>query len=976
MKLHSVRIRMLITMILLLLIQGTIYAASDMPIYTDNIGPDWQNWSWNTTVNPSVASPAHSGSLSMGVTFTAAWAGLYLHASNAINLSAYERISFWIHGGSGNQYMRLVIDGNDSSSYSFRAQANTWVKIDIPLVELGSPSSLSDIYWQDTTGAAQPAFYLDDIGLVAATGPQPPPSSGPTLTINAGNQRHTISDDIYGMNYADEDLASDLQLPVRRWGGNSTTRYNWQIDVYNVGSDWYFENIPAQNSGVTSLPNGSSADRFVEQDRRTATKTIMTIPLIGWTPKRRLENHPYDCGFKVSLYGSQQSTDSWDPDCGNGVRSSGSDITGNAATDTSTAITADFATAWVNHLVGRYGKASAGGVAYYNLDNEPMLWNSTHRDVHPQPTTYDEMQTRTFSYAAAIKSADSSAKTLGPVLWGWCAYFYSAKDGCGVGTDYTSHGSTPFVPWYLQQMKAYETQHGTRILDYLDLHHYPQASGVALSSAGNSTTQALRLRSIRSLWDPSYMDESWISDTQQGGVAVQLIPRMKTWVNQNYPGTKLAITEYNWGALDHINGAIAQADILGIFGREGLDLATLWGPPDSGQPGAFAFRMYRNYDGLRNTFGDISVQAASADQSLLSTYAAERTSDGALTVIVINKTSGALTSAVSLSGVTPSGPARVFRYSPALTGAIEPLDDQIVSAGGFTATFAANSISLFVIPQGQTNARSLSAITSGPGSGTLTSTTPGVVCNVTSCSGLMQQGTMAVITATAATGSIFGGWTGCSSVTGQTCTITMDADKQAIASFNLSQTTLTVTASGNGSGAISSADGKINFSFPAVSVASTSYPYGTATILTATATAGVIASWSSGCDATGGTTAKATCTVNSMTASRNAMIAFSSANITVVKPNGGEVLKQRTAATISWSFTGNPGAYVKIELLKAGIVVRTIASKTSTGRSGSGSYSWKPSAVDIPGNDYTVRITSTSSSLYSDASNAPFSIIK
>jgi len=143
----------------------------------------------------------------------------------------------------------------------------------------------------------------------------------------------------------------------------------------------------------------------------------------------------------------------------------------------------------------------------------------------------------------------------------------------------------PFVSWYLQQMNAYEQQNGRRILDYLDLHYYPQAGGVALSSEGGASTQALRLRSTRSLWDASYIDESWISDTAPGGEAVRLIPRMRDWVNSYYPGTKLAITEYNWGGLESINGALAQADALGIFGREGLDMATLWAPPSSIQPG-------------------------------------------------------------------------------------------------------------------------------------------------------------------------------------------------------------------------------------------------------------------------------------------------------------------------------------------------------------------------------------------------------
>jgi hypothetical protein len=400
----------------------------------------------------------------------------------------------------------------------------------------------------------------------------------------------------------------------------------------------------------------------------------------------------------VTKYGPQDSVDEWDTNCGNGVHTDGTtNITGNDPADTSIAIGVDFVAAWINHLTGNYGTAANGGVAYYNLDNEPMLWDSTHRDVHPQPTTYDEMRDKTYQYAAVVKSADPSAKTLGPVLWGWCAYFYSAMDGCSSGSDYQNHGNTPFAPWYLQQMKVYEQQHGLRILDYLDLHYYPAAKGVSLSPAGNSTTQALRLRSTRSLWDSSYIDESWISDLALGGIATNMIPRMKNWVDNYYPGTKIAITEYNWGALDHINGALAQADVLGIFGREGLDMATLWGPPDSSQPGAFAFRIYQNYDGAGSRFGDIGVQATSSDQGTLSVYAAQRSADSAVTVVIINKTANGLTSSVSLAGFSPLQTAAGYQYSATDLSAIVQLSDKQIMGNAFSANFPANSITLLVM---------------------------------------------------------------------------------------------------------------------------------------------------------------------------------------------------------------------------------------------------------------------------------------
>ena len=258
----------------------------------------------------------------------------------------------------------------------------------------------------------------------------------------------------------------------------------------------------------------------------------------------------------------------------------------------------------------------------------------------------------------------------------------------------------PFVPWYLQQMQAYEAQHGVRLLDYLDLHYYP-ASGVSLTDAGDAARQALRLRSTRSLWDPTYVDESWIADAGPDGGIVRLIPRMREWVAANYPGTKLAVTEYNFGGLEHINGALTQADVLGIFGREGLDLATIWDPPQPTQPGAFAFRIYRNYDGAGSQFGETSVRALSNDQAQLAIYAAQRSTDDALTLIMINKTGNPLDTSLRFDHFTAAASATVYRYSSANLDAIERQPDLPFGANPLTLTVPASSITLVeVLPAG------------------------------------------------------------------------------------------------------------------------------------------------------------------------------------------------------------------------------------------------------------------------------------
>ena len=669
-------------------------AHADVVVFKDALEPPWQNWSWGCAVNLAAPSPVHSGNASVAVTFTSGWSGLYFHTEPSVAGADLHAVRFWVHGGSsGGQRINLVVydrTGGFGGLVPVRPAAGVWELVEVPLTSLGSPAGISGLVWQDGTGSAQPTWHVDDIVLVSRDGTPPAPGAGPALAVDVAMHQRPISPGVYGMSFASEVLASELRLPLRRWGGNHTSRYNWHIDTSNRGSDWYFENI-AEEPGA--------ADAFVSQDRRTGTRTILTVPLIGWVAARRLESHPFDCGFKVSRYGPQYSVDPWDPDCGNGVRGDGTLITGNDPTDTSVAAPPGLVQSWVEHLVSRFGASGDGGVAYYSLDNEPMLWNSTHRDVHPEPTSYDELRERTIAYAAAVKAADPSALTLGPVVWGWTAYFWSALDWAAGGDwwarppDRLAHGDVPFIEWYLQQLAAYHRQYDSRLLDFVAVHFYPP--GVALAEAGDSGRQALRLRSTRLLWDRSYVEESWI------GEPVFLVPRMREWVGRNYPGTGTAVTEYNWGALDHINGALAQADVLGILGREGLDMAVLWGAPEPDQPGAFAFRMFLNADGEGHGFGDLSVQAVSQDQSKLAVYAALRSEGRSLTVMVINKTAEALASTLSFSGFAPSRAGQVFRYGrPRLDAIVREADLQLRGTM-VAATFPAESITLLVVPEAQ-----------------------------------------------------------------------------------------------------------------------------------------------------------------------------------------------------------------------------------------------------------------------------------
>ncbi len=238
-------------------------------------------------------------------------------------------------------------------------------------------------------------------------------------------------------------------------------------------------------------------------------------------------------------------------------------------------------------------------------------------------------------------------------------------------------------------MRQNEAASGQRVLDVCSIHFYPQ--GGEFGNDVSAPTQLLRNRSTRQLWDPNYVSESWINDT------VDLIPRLQGWVATYYPGTLTGLTEYNWGAEGSINGATTQADILGILGREGVDLATRWTTPDANTPTFKAMQMYRNYDGAKSTFGDTSVEASAPNPDSVSAFAAVRSSDGALTIMVIDKSPAGAPIKLKLANFSASAKAHVWQLTSA--NAIKHLPDVAVTGGNaISLQVPAQSVTLLVVP--------------------------------------------------------------------------------------------------------------------------------------------------------------------------------------------------------------------------------------------------------------------------------------
>lgn len=553
------------------------------------------------------------------------------------------------------------------------------------------------------------AFLLSPL-FIAAAAVAHAQNAPVTITLDALANRHPIDPRVYGIAHADAATLNDLNVPLNRSGGNNTTRYNWLANADNRANDWYYESI-AYPSAVA----GEVGDTFISNTKSAGAAPMITIPMAGWVAKVG-SNRSKLASFSIAKYGQQTGNDwQWFPDAGNGVWVGGAYVTGNDPNDANVAADSTFQKAWMDHIVARWGSASLGGLRYYILDNEPSIWHSTHRDIHPTGAMMQEVRDKVLDYAAKVKAADPSALVVAPEEWGWSGYTLSGYDqqwgglhGWSNLPDRAAHGGWDYLPWLLDQLRAENARTGSRLVDVFTVHYYPQ--GGEFSNDVSSTMQQRRNRSTRSLWDPSYVDETWIADT------VKLVPRLKGWVATYYLGTKVGITEYNWGAEGHINGATAQADVYGIFGREALDLAARWTTPAASTPTYKAMKMYRNYDGNKSVFGDTSVKAAAPNPDTVASFGAVRSSDGALTVMLISKyLSGSTPATVSLANFSSVGPAQVWQLTSA--NAINRLADVPVSGSSVVVNLPAQSVTLLVVPAGAGNQSPIARATATPSSG-------------------------------------------------------------------------------------------------------------------------------------------------------------------------------------------------------------------------------------------------------------------
>ena len=430
-----------------------------------------------------------------------------------------------------------------------------------------------------------------------------------------------ISPEIYGFGSymyedRDEEKVWDMQPTNYRWGGNTSSRFNYKIDAWNAAQDWFFRNYAADKPKMIQ--------RFMAENIKRKAASYITLPMLPWIAK-----DGQSMSFPRALFPSQER---FEGDAGNGIGPDGQKLKADPKL-TSLPNSPEFVASWVQQLKTQFGPYPH----YYIMDNEPMLWNSTHRDVVHEPLRYDTYLARYVSFAQAVRKADPAAVIVGPAAWGWMEMQYSAWDIEGPHSggkrqmDRKAHGDQPFLEWFLDQLKKKERELKVSLLDQLDVHYYPEMDRWPAGDDSHLGRRKALLSATRSLWDRQYRDQSWIDEK------IYFIPRLQEMAQKLRPDVKVSIGEYNFRSEYDIAGAIAQAEILGIFARTGLHAAQYWDFPKKDGTHRFAFLLFRNYDGQGLSFGDEWIENTVNSQENISVFASRQNRDRRVTIVLLNK---------------------------------------------------------------------------------------------------------------------------------------------------------------------------------------------------------------------------------------------------------------------------------------------------------------------------------------------------
>ncbi|HEY2031711.1 MAG TPA: glycoside hydrolase family 44 protein [Myxococcales bacterium] len=605
----------------------------------------------------------------------------------------------------------------------------------------------------------------------------PPPVTGDAVVTLDSHTTTPISPFIYGINFDDQGGADSFAvsqgvglwgsyLPaytMARFGGNRMSGFNWENGDSNCGLDCgadFPNDTYLRDSVNATAAVGDAVGTRIANSFAHGASFLMTVPILGYVAKDALGNQPIPKAPAQSSPTPDEPVPAT-PASAHWIKAVARNPAGPTATPSTTdgsEYTDDMAT-WIDQRFPQ-ARTDPAKTVWYELDNEPDIWSGTHAEIRGTTdalapgdtnqigTGFDELLTKSLAHAFAVKSVLPSAKVVAGAFAGWDGL---TQLNFGAHPNGAPAGFTYYLDYFLQKLKAAESDpafNSSRMVDAVDVHWYVQDQSIVNDDAAQTAAVIdAREQSPRSLWDPKYVENSWVpgaipadelnvaADCQNGLCPIQLLPRLNSRASKFYPGTGFVIGEYWYGRGGDVSSAIANADVLGIFGRYGVKAATMW--PNASNVFAYntpnkcggdtvcsethayscalkAIDVFRNYDGAGAKFGDTAIAAAIADSTFtkpgtqnerITAYASM---DGAnhsrVVVVAINKSrTAALNTGIALTHDVAFHTAQVWRLTGTnggaggCTGPTRQADVTLTATNAFNVTLPVQSVTVLVL---------------------------------------------------------------------------------------------------------------------------------------------------------------------------------------------------------------------------------------------------------------------------------------
>jgi len=443
-----------------------------------------------------------------------------------------------------------------------------------------------------------------------------------TITVDVTGEKTPVSPYIYGRNNNFSDVfgtaTTDQNIQLykeaglrfaRETGGNNSTKYNWRKKL-SSHPDWY-NNVYAHDWDYASQ---------TIEDKMTGLQTMWAFQLIGKAASNA-DNNFNDWAYNQSQW--------WEGTAQNlaGGGEVNPDGGGKALKEGNPDLylmdwNADSTTGILDHFFGTNGLGlDQNKFQYWNMDNEPEIWNGTHDDVMSQQLKAADFMQLYFQVAKKAREKFPDIKLVGPVTaneWQWYKW---ADESLNIDGKYYS-----WLEYFIKSVAEEEQASGVKLLDVLDLHWYP-----------SETNNADVVQSYRIFFDETYdypgangvktINGNW--DTSQ--TKEFIFKRINDWLDQYFGenhGITLGLTEFGSGTSDPNANAVLYASMLGTFAQNGVEIFTPW----TWKTGMWeTLHLFSRYAKGQN------VPALSSDEETVSAYSTVNDKEDSLTVMLVNR---------------------------------------------------------------------------------------------------------------------------------------------------------------------------------------------------------------------------------------------------------------------------------------------------------------------------------------------------